>query len=35
LNNPRDVVQETNMPAFTWLANSAVDPALVASKMRV
>jgi cytochrome c oxidase cbb3-type subunit 2 len=35
LNNPRDVVPESNMPAFTWLAKSNVDPVLVASKMRV
>ncbi len=34
LNNPRDVVPESNMPAFTWLAKSNVDPLLVASKMR-
>jgi cytochrome c oxidase cbb3-type subunit II len=34
LNNPRDVVPESNMPAFTWLAKSAVDPAEIASKMR-
>lgn len=34
LNNPRDVVPESNMPAFTWLAKSGVDPVLVASKMR-
>jgi cytochrome c oxidase cbb3-type subunit II len=34
LNNPRDVVPESNMPAFTWLAKSNVDPVLVASKMR-
>ncbi len=35
LNNPRDVVPESNMPAFTWLAKSSLDPVLVASKMRV
>ncbi len=35
LNNPRDVVPESNMPAFTWLAKSSVDPAEVAAKMRV
>jgi cytochrome c oxidase cbb3-type subunit 2 len=34
LNNPRDVVPESNMPAFTWLAKSNVDPLLVATKMR-
>jgi cytochrome c oxidase cbb3-type subunit II len=35
LNNPRDVVPESNMPAFTWLAKDAVDPAEVTAKMRV
>jgi cytochrome c oxidase cbb3-type subunit II len=25
LNNPRDVVPESNMPAYTWLEKSAVD----------
>jgi cytochrome c oxidase cbb3-type subunit 2 len=32
LNNPRDVVPESNMPAFTWLGD-ALDPAEVVSKM--
>jgi cytochrome c oxidase cbb3-type subunit 2 len=35
LNNPRDVVPESNMPAFTWLAKATVDPELVGKKMRV
>jgi len=35
LNNPRDVVPESNMPGFTWLAKETVDPDLVAAKMRV
>jgi cytochrome c oxidase cbb3-type subunit II len=35
LNNPRDVVPESNMPAFTWLAKGRVDPAEVTAKMRV
>jgi cytochrome c oxidase cbb3-type subunit 2 len=35
LNNPRDVVPESNMPAFVWLVNATVDPAEVAAKMRV
>src|SRR5579859_4352208 len=35
LNNPRDVVPESNMPAFVWLAKSTVDSAEVAAKMRV
>ena len=34
LNNPRDVVPESNMPAYSWLATSALDPADVAPKMR-
>jgi cytochrome c oxidase cbb3-type subunit 2 len=33
LNNPRDVVPESNMPAYTWLGKSRVDPAGVAPKM--
>jgi cytochrome c oxidase cbb3-type subunit 2 len=35
LNNPRDVVPESNMPAFVWLTKGTVDPAEVAAKMRV
>jgi cytochrome c oxidase cbb3-type subunit 2 len=35
LNNPRDVVPESNMPGYPWLAKSTVDGALVAKKMRV
>jgi len=34
LTNPRDVVPESNMPAFGWLANNPADAAGVASKMR-
>ncbi len=34
LNNPRDVVPESNMPAYSWLAKDALDPAAVAPKMR-
>lgn len=34
LHNPQDVVPESNMPAFPWLAESPVDPALVERKMR-
>jgi cytochrome c oxidase cbb3-type subunit 2 len=33
LLNPRDVVPESNMPRFPWLADAQVDGALVASKM--
>lgn len=32
--NPRDVVPESNMPAFPWLASGAVDPGEVARHMR-
>jgi cytochrome c oxidase cbb3-type subunit II len=32
--NPRDVVPESNMPAYPWLANSTVDGALIEKKMR-
>lgn len=35
LNNPRDVVPESNMPAFSWLASATIDPSEVAAKMRV
>ena len=34
LNNPRDVVPESNMPAFPWLATSAVDGSLTPKRMR-
>jgi cytochrome c oxidase cbb3-type subunit 2 len=34
LNNPRDVVPESNMPAFVWLAKDTVDPVEVGAKMR-
>ena len=34
LNNPRDVVPESNMPSYSWLAKTAVDPKSVAPKMR-
>ncbi len=34
LNNPRDVVPESNMPAYPWLAKSAVDPADPAPRMK-
>jgi cytochrome c oxidase cbb3-type subunit 2 len=34
LNNPRDVVPESNMPGFTWLAKTGVDGQEVAAKMR-
>ena len=34
LMNPRDVVPESNMPAYPWLANSAADADNIAAKMR-
>ena len=34
LVNPRDVVPESNMPAFAWLAKNPADAAGVADKMR-
>ena len=33
-NNPRDVVPESNMPGYPWLARNTVDGALVEKKMR-
>jgi cytochrome c oxidase cbb3-type subunit II len=33
LNNPRDLVPESNMPAYPWLAKSAVDAAEMAGKL--
>ena len=34
LSNPRDVVPESNMPAYAWLARSTVDADGTAGKMR-
>jgi cytochrome c oxidase cbb3-type subunit II len=34
LNNPRDVVPESNMPAYPWLARNQVDASLTPAKMR-
>ncbi len=33
LTNPRDVVPESNMPRFPWLAQNAVDGSLVTKEM--
>jgi cytochrome c oxidase cbb3-type subunit 2 len=33
LINPRDVVPESNMPAYPWLAQAALDPADMAPKL--
>jgi cytochrome c oxidase cbb3-type subunit II len=35
LNNPRDVVPESNMPGYPWLAKTLVDADGTAPKMRV
>lgn len=35
LINPRDVVPESNMPGFPWLAENKVDGSATADKMRV
>jgi len=34
LNNPRDVVPESNMPGYPWLARTKLDPKSIAPKMR-
>ena len=34
LNNPRDVVPESNMPNYPWLAQTALDPQGIVPKMR-
>ena len=34
LLNPRDVVPESNMPRFPWIADNKLDGALVAAKMQ-
>jgi cytochrome c oxidase cbb3-type subunit 2 len=34
LNNPRDVVPESNMPGYPWLARTKLDPNSIAPKMR-
>src|SRR6185369_3720153 len=34
LVNPRDLVPESNMPAYAWLAGGKVDPAGMAPRMR-
>ena len=33
-NNPRDVVPESNMPAYPWLAKAPADAATIQAKMR-
>ena len=34
LINPRDVVPESNMPAYPWLDETALDPSSIAPKLR-
>jgi cytochrome c oxidase cbb3-type subunit 2 len=34
LNNPRDVVPESNMPAYPWLEKNAADASTIATHMR-
>ena len=33
LNNPRDLVPESNMPAYPWLEKNLVDPSMLAPSM--
>jgi cytochrome c oxidase cbb3-type subunit 2 len=33
--NPRDVVPESNMPGYPWLAEATVDGELIQKKMKV
>ena len=35
LNNPRDVVPESNMPGFPWLATNTLDGSDIVAKMKV
>jgi cytochrome c oxidase cbb3-type subunit 2 len=35
LNNPRDVVPESNMPAYAWLASTPADATHIARKLHV
>jgi cytochrome c oxidase cbb3-type subunit 2 len=34
LNNPRDVVPESNMPSYPWLSQNKLNPAEIVPKMR-
>jgi cytochrome c oxidase cbb3-type subunit 2 len=34
LNNPRDLVPESNMPAYPWLASTAVDDTTIPAHLR-
>ncbi len=35
LSNPRDVVPESNMPTYAWLADRKVDASLTSAKLRL
>jgi cytochrome c oxidase cbb3-type subunit 2 len=35
LDNPRDVVPESNMPAYSWLGRTAVDASSIDAKLKV
>jgi cytochrome c oxidase cbb3-type subunit 2 len=35
LNNPRDVVPESNMPGYPWLAKTPADASAIETKLRV
>ena len=35
LSNPRDVVPESNMPAYAWLDGEHIDPALTPKKLQL
>jgi len=35
MNNPRDLVPESNMPAYPWLAKATVDPADMPPRLKV
>ena len=34
LHNPRDLVPESNMPAYSWLEKALVDPSVMAPRMK-
>ncbi|HRD97047.1 MAG TPA: cytochrome-c oxidase, cbb3-type subunit II [Rubrivivax sp.] len=34
LNNPRDLVPESNMPAYPWLLTATIDPASMAPRLK-
>ena len=34
LMNPQELVPESNMPAYPWLATATIDPDLIQTKMR-